>query len=54
MVITTTIANWRVKRVLIDQGSSTDVLFWLVFKKIEVPNSHIQSYMDLLLKFAVE
>lgn len=37
VVITATIANWRVHKILIDQGSSTDVLYWSTFQKLNAP-----------------
>jgi len=52
MVITTTIANWKVHKILIDQGSSADVLYWLTFLKLDVPESAIQAYSKPLLSFA--
>jgi len=52
MVITATIANWRVHKILIDQGSSIDILYWLTFLKLNVPESAIQAYSEPLLSFA--
>jgi len=52
MVVTTTIANWRVHKILIDQGSSADVLYWSTFKKLKIPESCIQTYSEPLLGFA--
>jgi len=52
MVVTATIANWRVHKILIDQGSSIDMLYWLTFLKLNVPESAIQAYSEPLLSFA--
>jgi len=52
MVVTATIANWRVHKVLIDQWSSMDVLYWPTFKKLKIPESTSQAYSEPLLGFA--
>jgi len=41
VVVTATIANWRVHKILIDQGSSTDVLYWSMFLKLNVPETTV-------------
>jgi len=51
IVVTTTIANWRVHKILIDQGSSIDVLYWSTFIKLKIPESAIQAYSEPLLGF---
>lgn len=33
VMITTIVANWRFRRILVDQGSTTDVLLWSILKK---------------------
>jgi len=50
-VVTTTIVNWRVHKILIDQGSLANVLYWSTFMKLNVPKSVVQSYTELLLGF---
>jgi len=50
-MVTATIANWKVDNILIDQGSSADVLYWLTFQKLNVPETVIQSYTEPLLGF---
>jgi len=52
MVVTSTIANWRVHKILINQGSSAYVLYWSTFKKFKIPESAIQAYSEPLLNFA--
>ncbi|KAF5455051.1 hypothetical protein F2P56_024666 [Juglans regia] len=36
LVVTSQISNYRTKRVLIDNGSSADILFWEAFIKMEI------------------
>jgi len=36
MVVSIVIANFMVSKVLIDQGSSTDILYWKTFLRLEV------------------
>ena len=37
MVISVKIAKCIVKKTFIDQGSSTDILFWNTFKQMDIP-----------------
>lgn len=41
-------------KILIDQGSSADVLYWSTFQKLNVLESTIQSYIKPLLGFACQ
>ncbi|XP_020230413.1 uncharacterized protein LOC109811165 [Cajanus cajan] len=41
----------NVKRVLVDQGSSADVLFWDTFVGLEVPSDRLQSFDGVLVGF---
>nr|KYP32049.1 hypothetical protein KK1_047365 [Cajanus cajan] len=52
MVIAEELANWEVHKTLIDQGSSTDVLYWPTFLKLDVPHSLIQPHIEPLVSFA--
>lgn len=54
MVITTIVVNQRVKKILVDQGSSANELFWSVFKKLNIFETQIQTYLGPLLDFAGE
>jgi len=54
MVVTSTITTWRVQKVLIDQGSSADVVFWSTFLRLQLPPTFIKSYLEPLLGFVGE
>jgi len=54
MVITVQIENFSVMKTLIDQGSSVDVLYWSIFKKLCIPESEIQPYDDQVVGFSGE
>ncbi|KAJ1414947.1 hypothetical protein SESBI_18459 [Sesbania bispinosa] len=41
MVIKVRIVNYNVQQVLVDQGSSTDILYWSTFKKLVVSTLHL-------------
>ena len=51
VVISLNIADYDVCHVLIDNGSSTDVLFYDAFSKISVPNDHLRSMNSPLVGF---
>ena len=36
MVVSIVIANFMVSKVLIDQGGSTNILYWKAFQRLEV------------------
>ena len=52
MVVSIAIANSMVSKVLIDQGSSTNILYWKTFKRLEISLATIQPHYGLLLGFA--
>jgi len=54
MVITMQIENFSVMKTLIDQGSSVDVLYWSIFKKLCIPDSEVQPYDDQVVGFSGE
>jgi len=54
MVITAEIENFVVRKTLIDQGSSVDILYWKTFKKLQIPESDIQCYEDQIVGFSGE
>jgi len=43
-VITIEIDKFAITKVLVDQGSSMDILYWKTFKKMRIPETEIQSY----------
>ncbi|RDX85694.1 hypothetical protein CR513_33079, partial [Mucuna pruriens] len=42
MVISVIIANYRVEKVLVDQGSLANILFWLAFQKLGFSESSLE------------
>ena len=54
MVISIVITNFMVSKVLIDQGSSTNTLYWKTFKRLKVSPDIVQPHYGLLLGFAGE
>jgi len=54
IVIKITIANWQVRKILIDHGSYVDVLYRSTFQKLHVDPSYIKSYPDPLPEFMGE
>ena len=54
LVISLLIANCRIKRVLVDNGSSTNVLFINDFKQINIEDSSIHRHSMILVEFKGE
>lgn len=52
MVIKAYIKDWSVKRVLIDPGSSTDILYWDAFKDMGTDASEMLPFKGTLVVFA--
>jgi hypothetical protein len=52
LVIQVQILNCDVKRVLIDSGSSTEIMYWDAFKAMQLSNEHSLSYNGTLVGFA--
>ncbi|KAL0406547.1 UNVERIFIED_CONTAM: Retrovirus-related Pol polyprotein from transposon gypsy [Sesamum latifolium] len=51
MVIKLDIANFEVHKVLIDNGSSTDIIFWDVLKRMNLENSNLSPVRTPLVGF---
>nr|KYP45835.1 Uncharacterized protein K02A2.6 [Cajanus cajan] len=54
MVISVEIHNCIVKKTLIDQGSSADILYWNTFKQLGISEKELLPYDDPLVGFAGE
>jgi len=54
VVVSIIILNFIVSRVLIDQGSSVDILYWKTFQRLEVSPNTIHPHADPLLDFVGE
>ena len=52
MVISVLTTGRRVHRVLIDQGGSTDVMFWSTFNKLQLSPDQLRPYIGCLYGFA--
>ncbi|XP_020240273.1 uncharacterized protein LOC109819092 [Cajanus cajan] len=51
IIISTIVMGYNVKRVLVDQGSSTDILFWEAFVGMKIPNDRLVPYAGTLVGF---
>jgi len=54
MVITVEIENYAVKKVLMDQGSSVDILYWATYQKLQLPNTAVIPYDEPIYGFSGE
>ncbi|GAU32075.1 hypothetical protein TSUD_53430 [Trifolium subterraneum] len=54
LVIQVQILNCDVKRVLIDSGSSTDIMYWEAFKAMQLAGEQLQPYNGTLVGFGGE
>jgi len=52
VVISVVTAGRKVHRVLVDQGSSTDVMFWTTFNKLQLSPDMLRPYIGCLYGFA--
>ncbi|XP_068502550.1 uncharacterized protein [Phaseolus vulgaris] len=52
IVISLVTTGRKVHRVLVDQGSSADVMFWLTFNKLQLPLDYLRPYLGCLYGFA--
>ncbi|XP_020201857.1 uncharacterized protein LOC109787716 [Cajanus cajan] len=54
MVISVEIHNCIVKKTLVDQGSSADILYWNIFKQLGISETELIPYDDPLVGFSGE
>jgi len=52
MVITVEIENYTVKKVLVDQGSSVDILYWPTYQKLQLPDTAMVPYNEPIYGFS--
>ncbi|XP_068504264.1 uncharacterized protein [Phaseolus vulgaris] len=52
VVISIVTAGRKVQRVLVDQGSSADVMFWMTFNKLQLSPDQLRPYTGCLYGFA--
>jgi len=54
MVIIVEIDKFAIVKVLVDQGSSVDILYWETFKKMQISETEIQPYDEQIVGFSGE
>ena len=54
LVISLLIANYMIKRILVDNGSSTNVIFLNVLREMNIDESHIHHHSTALVNFRVK
>ena len=54
MVITVEVENFVVKKILIDQRNSVDILYWKTYQKLQIPEAMITLYDELIYGFSGE
>jgi len=54
MVISVEIDNFTIKKALVDQGSSVDILYWKTFKAMRIPVEEMMPYNDHMVGFSGE
>lgn len=54
MVVTAIIARYGVRKVLIDQGSSVNILYWKTFQKMDLSEDLVVPYNEQIVGFARE
>lgn len=54
MVITTVIAQYSVGKVLIDQGSLVNILYWKTFQQMDLSEDLVVPYNEQIMGFAGE
>uniref|UniRef100_A0A151UII5 Uncharacterized protein n=1 Tax=Cajanus cajan TaxID=3821 RepID=A0A151UII5_CAJCA len=51
IVISAIVMGYNVKRVLVDQGSSADIMFWEAFVGMKIPTDRLMPYAGTLVGF---
>lgn len=54
MVISVDIDKLTIMKMLVDQGSSVDILYWKTFKAMRIPEAEMVPYDDHVVGFASE
>ena len=54
MVITIEIENYAVKKVLVDQGSLVDILYWTTYQRLQLPDTAMIPYDEPIYCFSGE
>jgi len=54
MVITVEIENYAVKKVLVDQGSLVDILYWATYQELQLPDTAMIPYDEPIYSFSDE
>ena len=54
LVVSMTIANYNVRRILVDNGSSANILYWDTFKQMGIAKEKLDPAPTPLLGFAGE
>jgi len=52
MVITVNIDNFSIMKMLVDQGSSVDILYSKTFQRMKIPKEEMKSYNDQIFEFS--
>lgn len=54
MVIVVKCEEWEIKRVLVDQGSFTNILYWDVFERLRLYPEDLKPFKRSLVEFSGE
>jgi len=54
MVISVDIDRFTIRKTLVDQGSSVDILYWKTFKAMRIPEVEMMPYDDHMVGFSSE
>ena len=54
IIINVEIENYAVKKVLIDQGSSVDILYWATYQKLQLSDTTMVPYDEPIYGFSGE